>query len=406
MRVVICADTFYPKLDGMSTSTQHLAAALAQQGHDVLVIAPKPNLTTTPDFYLAGVDIAWQNSIPAGFYPESRLASWSPTLLARLNDFHPQVVHAMAPLPLSVNGLAYARLRRLPVVMTFHTYFMDPEYLKVINVQKTSRIIEELGWDLAKTIYDRAHVIIAPTTFVAADLKARHFREPILTIPNGVVIRQPRPEAAKLAALRTRYQLEGKRVLLTAGRVSLEKNLDGLLNVFEQVSQKLPETCLLIIGDGPQLADLQKRVTANAALQKRVIITGGIAHEQLLKDGYYFLGEIFVTASQTETQGMTCLEAQCAGLPVVAYQAKGLPFVIGQAGQLVAAGDEKAMAQVIINLLENPDQLQNLKAQLAANVARFDLEQTTRQVAAAYERARQIASGENEDEAQISFEPI
>ena len=59
MKVAIFSDTFYPKTDGMSTSSQNLAASLARQGHQVLVVAPKPSLRRKEAFSLPGVEIVW-----------------------------------------------------------------------------------------------------------------------------------------------------------------------------------------------------------------------------------------------------------------------------------------------------------------------------------------------------------
>lgn len=388
MRIALFTDTFYPKNDGMSTSTQHLAVNLAASGHDVVVVAPKCHHSASK-FTLPGVKIVWLTSIPAGFYPDLRLASWSPRLHKALLDFDPEIVHVMSPMPVSLTGIAFAKMRHLPIVMTFHTYFMDPEYLKVVHIEKTSKFVEELGWDLAKAVHARADVTIAPTDYVARDLRAHNFKEPILVIPSGVKIKKNPPHQDNLTALRHKFHLEGKRVIVTIGRVSQEKNLRALLRIMNRVSKAIPDVVLLVVGGGPDL-DAIKAQTKKSHLEKYVVFAGDVAHEQVMTEGYYELGEFFVTASLSETQGMTSVEAQMCGLPVVAYRSKGLPFVIGEAGIMVDENDEVGMSDAIISLLQDQSRLQQLREKIILNLARFDINQTTEHVLEAYQLAATI----------------
>jgi len=386
MRIAMFTDTFYPKNDGMSTSTQHLAVSLAASGHEVLVVAPKIRANSTK-FQLPGVQIVWLTSIPAGFYPDLRLASWSPRLHKKLHDFRPEVIHVMSPMPVSLTGIAYAKMQHLPIVMTFHTYFMDPEYLKVIHIDKTAQFVEELGWDLAKTVHTRADVTIAPTDYVAHDLVERSFKQPILTIPSGVEIKKNPPSHAQLSSLRAQLGLsDADRVIVSVGRVSQEKNLRGLLRIFQSTLAACPAAVLVIVGGGPDLAAV-KTYAHELTLDHHVVFTGDIPHAKVLRDGYYELGEFFTTASMSETQGMTSVEAQICGLPVVAYHSKGLPFVIGEAGILVPENDETAMSKACIDLLTHPEHLERLRDHLPRNLQRFDIHHTTAQIVEAYQLA-------------------
>ena len=386
MRIAMFTDTFYPKNDGMSTSTQHLAASLTEQGHQVMVVAPKIH-RSAKKFSIPGVKIIWLTSIPAGFYPDLRLASWSPMLHKTLQDFAPEIVHVMSPMPVSLTGIAYAKMKHLPIVMTFHTYFMDPEYLKVVHIERTSKFVDELGWDLAKTVHARADVTIAPTDYVARDLHAHHFKEPILIVPSGMHIQKSPTPATKIDVLKKKLGLNAdKRCIITIGRVSQEKNLRGLLRVWQKVCAQHPEVNLVIVGGGPDLAAV-KTYAQDLQLDETLTFVGDVPHQNILDDGYYELGEFFVTASLSETQGMTSVEAQIYVLPVVAYHSKGLPFVIGEAGVMVPENDELAMAQVIIDLLENEDHLSALREKLLFNLARFDINTTTKRMLNAYQLA-------------------
>jgi 1,2-diacylglycerol 3-alpha-glucosyltransferase len=221
---------------------------------------------------------------------------------------------------------------------------------------------------------------------VANDLKKRHFKRPIYMIPSGVkLIKAAAVKPGKIQALKKKYHLVNKRVLLTIGRISVEKNLAGLLRVFASVQAQEEAAHLVVIGQGPYLSTFKKMVAAKG-LARSVTFLGAIPHEKLIADGYFCLGEIFVTASMSETQGMTAIEAQTFNLPVVAYNSRGLAEVVGAAGVLVPEGNEAAMSQALLKLLHCPKQLAQLKTTTQTHLQQFALPKTTAKVVRLYQK--------------------
>ncbi len=385
MKIAIFTDTFFPKTDGVVTSTINLIRQLQAQGHQVLVVAPRPKNLLTSRLEIPGVKIVWLRSLPTGFYPDLRMGLWSPHLSRHLKSFAMEIAHIMTPMPIGLMGMTYAKLQKVPIVMTFHTYYMDPQYLKIVKIDKAAQVISNFGWQSAKLFYNEADLIVAPSAFVAKDLYKWGFSEPIEVIPNGLSLNLAPASLKRVAQLQKNYGLAGKKVLLTVGRVSAEKNFDGLLRIFRAVVKIEPKAHLLIIGKGPALSAVRKMVK-KMQLQSQVTLAGEIAHQRLLKDGYYQLGQIFVTASMSETQGLTALEAQLAQLPVIAYNSRGLAEVIGSAGILIEENDEVAFCRAIVDLLQHPQKVRQLRLAIPTNLARFDLKNTTNELLAQYQK--------------------
>ncbi|MFR6077049.1 glycosyltransferase [uncultured Ruminococcus sp.] len=103
-----------------------------------------------------------------------------------------------------------------------------------------------------------------------------------------------------------------QKVLLTVGRVAKEKNLAELLDYFGRLS--LPDAVLCIVGGGTYLETL-RQLAAEKGIADRVIFTDAVSPDKIPL--YYQIGDIFLSASQSETQGLTYLEALASGLPLV-----------------------------------------------------------------------------------------
>ncbi|MGO3768131.1 MAG: glycosyltransferase, partial [Vreelandella alkaliphila] len=115
-------------------------------------------------------------------------------------------------------------------------------------------------------------------------------------------------------------------VLVSVSRISQEKNIGFMLEALAELkSQGGQSLRLLLIGDGPDRQTIQQHIEA-LALQEQVTLVGAVPPEEMAR--YYHLGDIFVFASTSETQGMVVLEAMAAGLPVVAVRSSGIDDVV------------------------------------------------------------------------------
>ena len=129
---------------------------------------------------------------------------------------------------------------------------------------------------------------------------------------------------------------EGKRVLLNIGRLAKEKNLEKILRVFPELHRRLPDVQLVIIGEGPLKQTLQEQAET-LGVADSVSIVGAKPWEKI--DRYYAIGDVFVSASHSETQGLTYIEAAASGLCVCAVDDPCLLGVFRDGVSAVLSGD-------------------------------------------------------------------
>ena len=150
-------------------------------------------------------------------------------------------------------------------------------------------------------------------------------KAPIEMIPTGVNVLHSAAEDTSIA-LREKLGLKPETpVVLSLGRVAFEKNLDDALSVFAEALEEVPDAMFIIVGGGPAMSALQEHVSA-LEIDDHVIFTGEVNHNDVY--GYYKMGDVFVSASVSETQGLTFIEAMTADTPVVAIHSPYLDTIV------------------------------------------------------------------------------
>ncbi len=357
MRIALFADCFLPQVNGIVTAVLNLSQGMAKKGHKILIIAPKYRKVVYPKLH-ENIEILTVRGIPALFYPGLKFtAPFNKKILNALVKNQIELIHFHAPMMLGLQAVILAKILKLPLIGTFHTFFGDSAYLK--HAKLDYKIIEKLSWQLVKFYYNPCNLITTPTESTKKILIQNKSRKPIKVISNGID-----PEIfdnTKSAEIRQKYNPSGP-LCLFVGRIAYEKNLLFLIDVFHGITKKIPEAKLLIVGGGPQLELVQKKI-AQLNITNKIELLGEIPYENLVKSGIYGACDLFLTASKTETQGLTILEAQVNGLVCVGMKAKGVPEVIinNINGYTVSHDDKKAFVNRVCKLLENKDLLLKMK---------------------------------------------
>lgn len=333
-------DSFYPLVSGVSTAVIVLADALAQKGHHILIQAPSPKQKVDLSFLHPNVTVKYVRSVDIVIYPDFRLGTRLPLFLSDIKEFKPDIIHSHTPFSVGLEGFLVSKRLKLPLVQTFHTYFMDEEALKILGIRnaRLAKIIGQGGWRLNRVLSRLCDVTIAPTEVVAADLREHGTPEPIVVCPN---LLPPNSFAKSPRQNRTAQRF------LFVGRLSPEKRVDLLIRAFAAARKKMPSAELLIIGDGPQRQNLFD-LSLNLKVSESIRWFGKIPHRELIERRLYHEGDVFVTLSRFETYGYTTLEAMAHQLPVIALASRANTEVVGKAGFLVAdtANRERAVAAV------------------------------------------------------------
>ncbi len=324
MHVLMIADVFFPRVNGVSTSIQTFRQELHRQGHALTLIAPDYRGRRRVVMEEHGTLLR----IPARrvpFDPEDRFMHRRAIarLLPHLRDRRVDLVHIQTPFVAHYAGRSLARELGVPLLTTYHTFF--EEYLHHYLPGVPARMTRALARRFSRQQCNEVDRVIVPSTAMAEVLRRYGVERPVTVLPTGIPL--SRFARGDGHAFRRRLGIDADRpVMLTVGRMAFEKNLDFLIDVLQRVRRRLPRVLLLLAGEGPMRPHLMRRV-AREGLDDHVQFLGYLDREQALTDCYQ-AADVFVFASRTETQGLVLLEAMAAGLPVVALAEMGARDVL------------------------------------------------------------------------------
>jgi glycosyltransferase involved in cell wall biosynthesis len=320
MRVAIITENFLPKLDGVTRTLGRLLEHLQANGHQALLLGPDSGM----DYY-AGAEVIGTAGLPLPFYPELKFNFFRPLFMRRLNEFQPDIIHLVDPVVLGATGLAAGHLLHIPLVSSYHTNLAA--YCEHFGFS----LLKEPMWSYNRFIHNQGVMTFCPSPSTAAMLHMQGF-EHLRIWPRGVdtTLFTPTRSSNELRAtwLTAQTHPENKVVLLYVGRISWEKNLNLLIQTYQQMDH---DRChLVIVGDGPALTEVQQRLTGLP-----VTFTGYLSGEALA--AVYASADIFAFPSRTETFGQVVLEAMASGLPVIGVLSEGVCDLVndGQTGFLL-----------------------------------------------------------------------
>lgn len=358
MRIAIFTDAFYPQINGIVTSIINMAENLARRGHSIIIVAPS-YYRKKDEYSYPGVKVKRILSVPAGFYEDFRWTlTVDPSVPRMLKREKIELVHFMTPVFVSLMGIKYARRLGIPVVGTFHTFIADPLYYKQFFTGPI-KVTEEIAWHYLNLFYDTADHVSSPTPEAVKVIRQNGCTAPLEALSNG--IDTSLFDSLKREEIKEKYAL-GDQVVLFVGRISHEKNLKALIDSFDLVVRTNPEAQLLIVGHGPQ-KEFYQDYASEKSCRDRVIFTGSMSYKELLSSGLYSLGSLFVTASETETQGITMLEAQANRLICLGPATGGIIDLIedGVNGYFIDPASPEDMAGKISFVLNHLDKLDAMK---------------------------------------------
>ncbi len=338
------SESYVPRLSGVVISLASYTKALRADGHQVVIVAPSypGHRDEDPDVLrLPSVRTPADRSFPVALPLRARVLR-DPRIQAA------GVVHAHAPFVMG--GLARSVARRLkrPLVFTHHTLYHEyVHYVPWLSPRLTRPAVLRFVRDFA----NGCDLVIAPSGVIRDMLRTQGVTARIEVLPTGTVDPE---QTSRLdpAAARARYGIPaGRPLAVTVSRLAPEKSVDAILRAFQQVSEP-PGAYLLIVGGGPSAAHLEA-LARELGIAERVRFTGALPHEGALE--LMAGADLFVFASQTETQGVVLIEAMAAGVPVVAVGVAGAAEAVadGESGLLVPP-DPEALAAGMSWLLADP----------------------------------------------------
>jgi len=312
MRVGLFTDTYLPQISGVATSIKTLKEELEKQGHEVYIF-------TTTDKHVKRYEdptIIRLPSVPFISFTDRRIVYrglFESYKIAK--TYKLDIIHTQTEFSLGILGKMVGKALRLPVIHTYHTQYED--YVRYIANGKLIR--PSMVKYIVRGFLNDLDGVICPSRIALNLLDGYSVKIPKRIIPTGIDLREyERPDISQedIAKLREKWAIASdETVLLSLSRVSYEKNIQALLANMPKILSNNPKVKLLIVGDGPYLEELKEQAQ-DLAVMDNVIFTGMVSHNETAL--YYKAADFFISASTSETQGLTYAESLASGKPIIA----------------------------------------------------------------------------------------
>ena len=347
-KILITTDLYTTNTNGVVTSVQNLFDVLMEKGHDVRILTISADHHSHKDgavYYI--------RSLPMGaVYPDVRMPlSFRHRLIQEIIDWKPDVIHSQCEFFSFQFASRISRITGAPIVHTYHTLY--EQY--VTYLVPSRRVGRTLVRVLTRNRLKKVKMVVAPTVKVENALHGYGVEQPISVVPSGISLAQHHQRLSPEERQRRRRELgirEDQQVLLNLGRLGTEKNLGELMELFAQALQDNENMVFLIVGDGPARENLEAQAQ-RLGISHKVIFTGMVEPDQV--QNYYQLADVFASASTSETQGLTYIEAAANGLPLVCRQDDCLAEVLKEGENGYEYNSAQEFLDAVDTLMENPE---------------------------------------------------
>ncbi len=361
MRIGIFTDTYPPYINGVSTSIKMLEKALKEKGHQVYIVTV--NNKNMKYIYENDGKTIRIPGIPIGIYDYRLTGIYPIRVINKIKRWNLDVIHSHTEFGIGTFARIIAKQFGIPLVHTYHTMYED--YVHYITHGYFDKSSKKLVEYFTKFYCDKTtSELIVPSKKTYNLFKEKYKCDKnIYIVPTGMDVENfdvSKLKQSKIEELKNKYKLNNSFVVLYVGRLAEEKNIEFIINNQHTLLKKYPNLKLLIVGNGPDMEKYQKLCKKNKILES-TIFTGAIPRDEM--PYYYALGNVFVTASTTETQGLTVIEAMAASLPVVAINDESFTNTVvdGLNGYLFTKKSE--YIKKVGNLIENKDIYDKMKIQ-------------------------------------------
>lgn len=309
MKVLITTDTYYPMINGVVISINNLYKELRRQGHDVRIMA----LSSSGEECING-DIYYLKSLKTGIYPDARFRiPFTGNLIKQLLEWKPDIIHSQTEFSTLFAAKYIAKKLNIPQIHTYHTLYED--YLTYIMNGKL--INKKANAAITRYMLNGMDGVVVPTKKVDKVIKAYGIKTNMFIVPTGIDISRFKKKVLmeeKRSMLQELNLTEEDNIIIYVGRIAEEKNIEEVIEYFATARDKIEKLKLVIVGGGPYLEILREKA-GKLNLQPDIRFVGMVPPEEIYK--YYQIGQVFATASTSETQGLTYIEALASSLPVV-----------------------------------------------------------------------------------------
>lgn len=386
MRIAIFSDTYAPDINGVATSTKILKEELVKHGHEVVVVTTMlPDGSDYKDDVNDNILRVHGLEIQA-LYGYRACKMYSFRVMRALKKMNIDVIHIQTEFGIGIFGRIVGDALKIPVVYTYHTMWADySHYINPLNSNSIDGLIKKAVARITRFYADKSAELIVPSQKTKDALELYGLNKDAHIIPTGLELDKfdPKNKNEELVnSIKKEYGINDEFVITFLGRIAKEKSIDILIDAMKEIVKKNKNVKCLIVGGGPQLEEL-KELVSSYGISEYVIFTGAKTSEEV--PSYYHISDVFVSASITETQGLTYIEAMASGIPAVARYDKNLENIIidGVNGYFFNKTEE--LIDILLNLM-NFD-CSKMKEQAELSMMKYSSENFYKQVIHVYNKA-------------------
>jgi len=379
MRVGIFTDTYRPQVNGVVSSISTLERELRKKGHKVYIIT-----TTDPDAPEVEPNVLRIPSMEFKPLPQYRLGLlYSSKIIKKIKKLNLDIIHSQTEWGVGTFARFAAINLGIPLVHTYHTLY--EYYTHYITRGHFTVPAKKLAAAISRFYCEKCDALIVPTRKVEDILYSYDVDKVMNIIPTGLDLEKfyrKNYTEEEIKFMRERFGIEEDEFLcMYIGRIAQEKSIDVLIDMFSKLKDKSFK--FMIVGRGPITEDLKKQAE-NLGISDRVIFAGEVPHDKV--PVYYQMGDVFLNASISETQGLTFVEAMAAETPVNArYDLNLEDLLLKNEAGLVYRNEEEFVNNIM--LLKKDKEFRNNIVKNAFNVSQdYTAEKFGERVEAVYKK--------------------
>jgi 1,2-diacylglycerol 3-alpha-glucosyltransferase len=284
---------------------------------------------------------------------------------------------------MALKAMFASRWLDLPVLLHFHTWVTEATQYYPFPIGKDALV--KMSWRYLRSLCQRSDGVVAPSETAINELREKvpGMKYTDFVSP-GIDFTRFDP-SINGSWVREKHDLGNAEVILHAGRVSEEKNLELIFDALPIIRKKKPDAKLLIVGKGPSMGQYRS-IVKRKKLQEHVIFTGFVPDEELA--AYYASADALVLASTFETLGIVMTEALAMGTPVAGLRHRVIPEIVRDSynGHLFEYSAQDC-AKGILKTLDAPDEM---KKNAMESVKKFDSTECTKKLIGIYKNVMEV----------------
>lgn len=379
MKMLLATESYYPNIDGGAIAQHNLVHELKKLGHEIHVLAPGyhfKNYTENDN----GITVFRTWSITLPFYMKNRYR-FSPFPLFKIRNIikkiKPDIIHICSPYHIGASTYLWARKYQIPVIDSIH--LLPENVFSPFFSSKHYKSLEKRFWKYLIYFFNLADWITIPTQTGADIYLKQGLKNKITPISNGINTKIFNPDNDG-EYLRKKFKLPKKNIVMYAGRITPEKNLDVLIKAIPFVKKEV-ESHFLFVGSGGEYKQHLENLAKELNVSEYTTFTDFLDWEDY--PNIYSIADVFALPAESELQSIVTLEAVASGLPVVVVNKGALPELASSGnGFVFEPKNSKQMAEQIIKILSD----EKLKEKMSKKSLELAKKHSMESVATQYEQ--------------------